>query len=422
MSYSELIKNFEKIREYVREFYVYGFKSRDDYTEKSKRSYDNEKRRVESWLGDYMRFVRTADGKNVFLSIDSRAESHNPLYKAWKTKSFTDGDITLHFIIFDILADRSKSFSLLEIMSLIDKKYLSRFKEPFVFDESTLRKKLNEYINEGVIIGEKQGKSMIYRLAKTVKLPESKDYLEFFSEVAPCGVIGSFILDKYEKSESVLSFKHHYITSAVDSEILAKLFLAIKEKRRVLVKKLGFKSKKEIEILILPLKVLVSAQNGRQNILAYNFDAKAIQSFRIDYLLSVDLKEVYVGFDKLRKRVDEMKAEMWGVSCKQKYRNQLENVRFTLKIRPDEDYIIRRLHREKRIGMVEKLDNHLYRFSVNVFDSEELVPWIRTFIGRIAEMNFSNRTIENKFKQDVNKLYEIYGIEEEYSERGDTQE
>ena len=97
MAYSELIKNFNKIRDYMRDFYVYGFKSRDDYTKKSTRSYDDEKRRIESWLGDYMKFHQTVDGKNVFLSIDSRVTRHNPLYKAWKTKSFTDGDITLHF-------------------------------------------------------------------------------------------------------------------------------------------------------------------------------------------------------------------------------------------------------------------------------------------------------------------------------------
>ena len=31
MAYSELIKSFEKIRDYMREFYIYGFKSREEY-------------------------------------------------------------------------------------------------------------------------------------------------------------------------------------------------------------------------------------------------------------------------------------------------------------------------------------------------------------------------------------------------------
>ena len=106
-SYNELIKNFEKIRAYMRDFYVYGFKSRDDYQKKSARSYDDERRRLESWLGEHMSFVRTAEGKNVFISIDSRTVRHNPLYNAWKAKSFTDGDVTLHFILFDILHEPS---------------------------------------------------------------------------------------------------------------------------------------------------------------------------------------------------------------------------------------------------------------------------------------------------------------------------
>ena len=89
-SYSELIKNFEKIRAYMREFYVYGFKSREEYDGKSARSYDDERRRIESWLGEHTGFVRTPEGKNVFISIDSRVSSHNPFYKAWKSKSFTN--------------------------------------------------------------------------------------------------------------------------------------------------------------------------------------------------------------------------------------------------------------------------------------------------------------------------------------------
>lgn len=72
MAYSEVIKNFNCVRDYLWEFYVYGFKSRDEYTKKSGRSYDDERRRLESWLGDYIQFRQNAEGKNVFISIDSR--------------------------------------------------------------------------------------------------------------------------------------------------------------------------------------------------------------------------------------------------------------------------------------------------------------------------------------------------------------
>ena len=105
MAYSELIKNFEKIRDYMREFYVYGFKSRDEYDKKSARSYDNERRRIESWLGDYMSFRQGENGKNVFLSIDSRSSSRNPLYNVFKSKSAitTPHYFLIHYILFLLL-------------------------------------------------------------------------------------------------------------------------------------------------------------------------------------------------------------------------------------------------------------------------------------------------------------------------------
>ena len=130
MAYSELVKNFNRIRDYMREFYVYGFKSRSEYDARSARSYDDERRRIESWLGDYMRFVQTSEGKNVFLTVDSRVTSKNPFYKAWKAKSFTDGDITLHFILFDILYSPEISLPISEITRIIDEDYMQSFKKP----------------------------------------------------------------------------------------------------------------------------------------------------------------------------------------------------------------------------------------------------------------------------------------------------
>lgn len=78
MAYSELVKSFERIRSYMREFYVYGFKSREEYSIKSARSYDNERRRIESWIGDFMSFHQDTSGKNVFLSVDSQADPTQP--------------------------------------------------------------------------------------------------------------------------------------------------------------------------------------------------------------------------------------------------------------------------------------------------------------------------------------------------------
>lgn len=410
MAYSELVKNFNRIRDYMREFYVYGFKRREEYTRKSARSYDDERRRIESWLGDYMGFRQNADGKNVFISIDSRAASHNPLYKAWKTKSFTDGDITLHFILMDIFASAQKALSLTEITEQIDE-YLSVFPEPKTFDVSTVRKKLNEYISEGIVLGEKQGKSMYYSWTME-KCDLDRDILDFFSEIAPCGVIGSFLLDQVKEQDSHFSFKHHYITSAMDSEILCSVFMAIREKRSVILETYNRHKERVSESHVVPLRVMVSAQSGRQYLIAYAPRFRRILSFRTDHIASVKIGEVSERFDQMRQKLDEMQKHMWGVSTQNRWGNRMEHVEFTIRYGAGEKHIPKRLEREKRCGTVGHLDENTSRFSADVYDASELIPWIRTFICRITEIHISNEKLEKQFREDIKAMYALYGLED----------
>ena len=408
MAYNELVKNFEKVRAYMREFYIYGFKSRTEYDIKSARSYDDERRRMESWLGDYMRFTQTPEGKNVFLSIDSRVSQRNPLYKAWKAKSFTDGDITLHFILFDILHSPDVRKTLAELVEEIDM-YLCGFENPMTFDESTIRKKLKEYAAEGIIQIEKEGRKAYYSRMPDTDISELTDVIDFFSEVAPCGVVGSFLQDKLARHTPVFSFKHHYITQAIDSDILALLFDAIHRNCYVTVDNLGKHADTVQTIRLVPLKIYISAQNGRQNVIAFHEKANRLNSYRLDYLSNVRLGEPCAEYAALRAALAKAEGHMWGVNCKWNT-NRLEHVEFDVRIAEDEQHIVRRLEREKRCGRVEMLDAHNYRLIADVFDTNEMFPWIRTFISRITRVSFSNRTAENKFKADLQAMYDMYGI------------
>ncbi len=412
-SYSELIKNFEKVRTYMREFYVYGFKSREEYNKKSARSYDDERRRMESWLGEHMRFVRTPEGKNVFISIDSRVSVHNPFYKALKAKSFTDGDITLHFILFDILHAPAVVLSLPEILEKIDA-YLDGFDSPMVFDESTVRKKLQEYISQGIIAGEKVGRKMLYHRTADAQLPDLTDVLNFYSEVAPCGVIGSFLLDKIEEKNDRFSFKHHYITSAMDSDVTAMLFKAMREKSIITADNLSRRVDGARSNRIIPLRILMSVQNGRQHLIAYQPDFNVIKSFRVDYLSNIRIEEPTPRFDELRKELDAMQSKMWGVTAIRKRNGKeiLDHVEFVVQVADDEDHIVRRLEREKRVGHVEKIDQNAYRFTADVYDAGEMIPWIRTFICRITQLHISDKKLETQFKNDMEEMYRMYGISE----------
>ena len=408
MAYNELVKNFKKIRDYMREFYVYGFKNRDEFTAKSARTYDDEKRRLESWLGDYMQFRQTPKGKNVFLSIDSRLSKHNPLFKAWKTKSFTDGDITLHFIILDILSDPDVKLTLNEITEKIDE-YLLDFENPRTYDESTVRKKLKKYVSQGIISSYKEGKVMYYKRAEDISIPD-KDVLDYFSEVLPCGVIGSYLLDKVGKSKSNFIFKHHYITGTMDSEILYNIFLAIREKRSITLESVNKKKDRITENHIIPVKVMISARSGRQYLMAYTPRFNRIIPVRTDYIVSVKIDEKCDDFDKYQEVFKDMLPYIWGVSTQGRTLKRLEHVEFIIHYDDDEKFIKDRLEREKRIGTVEHLDNNTSKFSADVYDSSELIPWVRTFICRISDVKFSNPYIDKQFKDDIKAMYKMYSV------------
>lgn len=406
MAYTELVKNFNRIRDYMREFYIYGFKSRDEYTKKSVRSYDDERRRLASWLGEYMQFRQTTEGKNVFLSIDSRMLHHNPLYKAWKTKSFTDGDITLHFILMDIFA-MGESMTVSDISERIDD-YLAAFAKPRLFDESTIRKKLKEYVGEGLLEKKKQGKTMYYRKAPDLAFYDT-DVLDFFSEIAPCGVIGSFLLDKGKRQEENFAFKHHYITGAIDSEIVSQLFQAMHENRMVCMRVVNRKETVS-EIKVLPLQIFISVQNGRQYVMAYEQKHKQISSFRIDNIVKIIPGNTSDRLEELRGQLEKMKSHMWGVSTQSRSGMRMEMVTFTVRYGYGEQHIHQRLEREKRCGYVEKIDDHTSRFYAEVYDASELIPWIRTFLCRITEIHFSNAVLEAQFRRDIENMYRLYEV------------
>lgn len=411
MAYSELIKDFNRIRDYMREFYVYGFKTRKEFTTKSARSYDNERRRVESWLGDYMDSKQAADGRNAFISIDSRTCSRNPLYQAWKAKSFTDGAIMLHFYLLDILATEDEELSLQQIIGGLEH-YGNAFAEPALFDESTVRKKLKEYVGEGLLVCRKQGRESFYRRAEDVTLPAA-EALALAAEIAPCGVIGSFILDKLDEQDNKLAFKHHYITAAMDSEILLTLLQAISERRSVLLKLHNKRKVKQAELAVVPLKIFASVQNGRQYVLAYTPTYNRIASYRLDNIVSIKVGSICDDFAVYAECLRSLQPHMWGVSMHSSPMHGWEHVEFTVTYGEHEQYIHQRLVREKRCGVVEKLDAAHSKFSADVCDAMELVPWIRTFLCRITDINFSDKNIERQFRKDLQDMYALYGLAEE---------
>jgi hypothetical protein len=313
----------------------------------------------------------------------------------------------LHFWLLDILSSADPK-TLNEIVEIIDGKYLSMFENAIPIDISTLRKKLKEYVGLELIAAQKAGKQLAYRLAgNSIDLDSWRCAVEYFSETNPVGVVGSFLLDKFALPAEIFLFKHNYLLFAPDCGIVLDMLTAINERRGAALEIFSRRHKKNVKTTVLPLKIFISTQGGRQYVASCDTRSKRILLLRIDSIQKVKLLEPVPDFAAYSALLTDFQVHLWGASSGNT--NNTEHFEMTVIIEPDERYIVTRLEREKRCGQVEKISDTLYKFSADVYDAQEMFPWIRTYIGRIQSLTCSNKAVEDKFKADLNEMALLYG-------------
>lgn len=73
-----------------------------------------------------------------------------------------------------------------------------------------------------------------------------------------------------------------------------------------------------------------------------------------------------------------------------------------------EPHILNRLYREGHHGEVLKIRDGEYLYSSCFFDTNEMLSWIKTFTGRILDIQGSNQEAIAKITGDWKTMYEMY--------------
>ena len=60
---------------------------------------------------------------------------------------------------------------------------------------------------------------------------------------------------------------------------------------------------------------------------------------------------------------------------------------------------------------MEKLSGNSSRFTAEVYDTLEMLPWIRTFIGRIVKFECDSEAARRRFYEDLEEMRALYGGE-----------
>lgn len=404
--FQELIRNFDKIRDYMRDFYIYGFKSRSDFTRKSTRTYDNEKRRIESYMGKYMKWEYTKTGKNLFISMDCARVPVNPLYAAWKSKTFTSNDIMLHFYLLDILNMESK----LSIDNLTD---LISVRSGQVFDTQTVRNKCNEYTNLGIMKAEKYKKSLFYSLSDDTfhkmlpSAPGLKEAVKFFQGSSVFGEIGSFIMDNQQLTNDLFTFKHYYAAHTLEDGILLELLSAIRNKQLIEFVNINESGTRIATFDGVPVKIFVSAVTGRRYLCLYKTRERRFFNYRLDHMKEVSIKGICKTAELHQTDLKNNLVHVFGVSFGGQSRKEIVCMKLFVNEKT-EAFILDRLIREGQGGELIHLEENTYLYTKEVFDSNDMSPWIKSFTGRILQLEGTNQIVIDRFYKDIKRMKEMY--------------
>lgn len=311
----------------------------------------------------------------------------------------------LHFFITDILFENE----FLNVEEITDKINLNY---NVIFDSQTVRNKLNEYKDIGIINAKKQSKKILYSLNKY--LIENLSYydklidsIKFFQEIMPFGFIGSTILDKENTNNNLFRFKHDFIVHTLEDEILLNIIKAMRENKIVSFINSSKRSGNDVKFRGFPLRIFVSTQTGRRYLCMYHIESNRFINMRLDSIIDLKLEEVFENHEYIKSKTDKNFKKNWGVSFGNK--NRIEEIYIKLRINEDsEKYIINRLINEGRGGEITKIKRDIFLYSRKCFDINEMATWIKTFIGRIISIEGTNKFVINKLYKDIERMYKMY--------------
>ena len=374
--YQELVKSFDNIRKISQDFFIYGYNGRGDFPFISDRMYDNELRRIKSYLKNYVITTQTKDKKTISISSNTIYDTINPLFELFSGKSFTSKDCFLHFVLLDILSNY-KTKTLNEIYDEILDNY-----DPIDLDIMTVRNKLHEYIDLGIIILSKENNKNLYTLQSQIIIDDKLiETIIFFQNIVPLGYILNPITSN-KKSSYI--YKQVFFSNVLDDEYVLILLNAIENKQPILIKQRGRKN--NVIVKGMPIGIYQNMITGRRYLKVMK---KGNSVFvRIDKIEEVSyLDTEYTLFEE---------------------NNKKEYIKVLIHIDDNETFIVDRIYREINEENIIKIDENTYQFTLyysNLFDS---IPYVRSYFGRILKLESDNKQVLTKLERDLFSTISLY--------------
>ncbi len=414
-----LIRDYENIRQILRDIYIFGCFSRNDFIEKkgiSGRKYDKEQQRISAYLPERFIQKRRVDKKVLlYCAYTVMDGGNNHLADTYRNKSFTALDIMSYFFV-QVLLNENGEMTVAEILDA-----LPTTNDNAIFTKDNLRVKLDELAEKGFIKTRKEGRKVLYSLAEDIWKDFSDDelmdiclFLEFMKNASPLEMPYYFLYEKLmlyfsiERKKKIVGkdifhFKHNHLFNSLDNDILLEILRAVKAERMLVVVLYGDNN----ELNVMPIEVIHDSIYGRQYLYCFDMEQKRSRVIRLDRMSHAAVSRGMTEEDKKKKKLLEGYSDnCW---CTSGVDENLSEIVIEFRFdEQNEKYILRRIQAEGHGGTISKLAEGIYEYRLKLRDPDEMIPWIRSFGERAKVISSGQKKTEEKLAEDWKKALMKY--------------
>ena len=226
----------------------------------------------------------------------------------------------------------------------------------------------------------------------------------------------------FNKQENpVFFYKNHRLQNVIDDDITWQILTAIHDKA-VITYSYKAKNGEILKFDVLPMKIIIDRQYGRQYFFCYNYNDQKYHTPRIssvsditikytfdkkriyEALTDTDLSDIHIAYDHI---YTEQFKNVWNIALGDTV--STVNIHFSF---PEAEYakLLSRLTSTKHHGAIKELGGGRVDFTVDACNELELVPWIRGFGAYATVDKNTNPELASRIKANWEEALKQYGI------------
>lgn len=416
---SRFIKHYDNITPMLKLIFYYGSYSRKDMDETGackKSKYYGDSKPLEYVFGDMLEKHVNASGEEALsLRNDYFEDPQRLLMKFFALQSISVNKLLVSLFLLQLLRIRNRPMSNKEIQEKVDSTGFTTDADGNpLFSEKTLYNWIDSMASCGILLKSDNKKyslsdDLLCEGVMTQTVREKLLWLtEFCSNVLPLSVCGGSVRTKLRQDyRSLFLFKHRYPGQIFDDELIWKLLIYIQNRQPICFTY----SSVAYHAPFLPCRIVTEKASGRQYLFAVcvNGDSLADYMLRVDKLRDVrpaDKPYAVPDAKTLEQRYTEaLRHSFSGLYIPRGKKKKLVSGTLVF-VKQAEREVLRRFPD----AVITPVDDAHSSADIQVYQMDELKPWLRSNVSRIRLTASSDGTAR-ELREELAEWRKMYGIQ-----------